>query len=207
MDLLDRTVEDWQRILAECGVRPSIAVRWAPTFNEQLRGDAFSAGEEELDDFLGQVLHESGLLTATVENLNYSAEALMRVWPHRFDEARAQACAHNQLAIAQAVYDGRMGNTKPGDGYCYRGRGLIQITGHDGYEAAGAALGVDLLADPDKLAEPDMALRSAIAWWEGHIPDSCLNDCVKVTKRVNGGTEGIAHRKQLTEAAWRALNA
>lgn len=209
MELKERSPEQWARILTDCGVRATTAAEWAPIFAQELTADALSAGEAELDDFLGQVLHESAMLERMEEGLAYSAARLCAVWPHRFPTTLdASPYAHNPERLANHVYANRMGNgdEESGDGYTFRGRGLVQITGRDGYTAASEALGVDLVDDPDQLTVPAMALRSAVAWWEGHVPDECMGDCVRVTKRVNGGTEGIAHRKTLTEAAWRALN-
>lgn len=81
--------------------------------------------------FIAQVGHESGQLTRMVENLNYSADRLRAVWPNRFDAALAAQVARKPEQIADIVYAGRMGNTLPGDGWKYRGRGLIQLTGAD----------------------------------------------------------------------------
>lgn len=206
MSLTPRTEQDWDRILTACGVEARKAVAWAPVFADQLQGDALSLGEEELDDFLGQVLHESGMLRATVENLNYSAEGLCKTWPTRFStlEIAAQYARHPE-EIANKVYGGRMGNCKPGDGWRYRGRGLVMVTGLDGYRHLSGVTGIDLVLNPEQLEQPDMALKTAILWWEGRVPDEFINDLAKVTRRVNGGTIGIAHRQQVTEAATAAL--
>ncbi|WP_130926161.1 glycoside hydrolase family 19 protein, partial [Pseudomonas extremaustralis] len=91
--------------------------------------------------FIAQVGHESGQLTRLVENLNYSADGLMKTWPSRFDLVRATACARKPEQIANVVYADRMGNAGPGDGWKYRGRGLIQVTGKTNYAACGEALG------------------------------------------------------------------
>lgn len=201
-------MKDWLAILQRCGVRPATAARWAPVFTAEI-GDGlrFSAGESELDDFLGQILHESGMLERVEENLSYSAERLMSVWPSRFPTLEAAApYARNPALLADKVYGGRMGNTQQaGDGWRYRGRGLMQITGRENYRRTGAALGVDLEGDPDQLAQPKMALRASIAWWERNIPDAVMGDLVNVTRRVNGGTNGIQHRADVTRLAAQAL--
>jgi putative chitinase len=204
--LRERSQADWDQILTACGVAPLVAAKWAPFFADQLQGDALSLGEEELDDFAGQVLHESALLTATEENLNYSAHALRATWPTRFpDDGTAERFAHHPQEIANYVYGMRLGNVYSGDGWKFRGRGLVQCTGRDAYAHLGCLMGLNLVDEPDLLAEPEYALRSAILWWEGHVPDTCINDLVRVTKRVNGGTIGIAHRGAVTEAARTAL--
>ena len=199
----------WLSVLRACGVAPDVAARWAPVFVAECQPERFSAGAEELPEFMGQILHESERLQHTVESLNYStAERIRAVWPRRFPTvADAAPFVRNPVALGDRVYGGRMGNTKPGDGYRTRGRGLIMCTGVDGYRFLGGLLGVDLLADPDKLAEPAMALRGAIRWWEAKVPDSALRDTdiVAETRRVNGGTIGLADRQALTMAARRAL--
>jgi len=87
--------------------------------------------------FVAQVGHESGQLRRLVENLNYSADALRKTWPNRFNSELANAVARKPEQIANIAYGNRMGNTAPGDGWKYRGRGLIQITGKDNYRACG----------------------------------------------------------------------
>jgi len=87
--------------------------------------------------FVAQVGHESGQLRRLVENLNYSADALRKTWPNRFNSELANAVARKPEQIANIAYGNRMGNTEPGDGWKYRGRGLIQITGKDNYRACG----------------------------------------------------------------------
>lgn len=202
-----RKAADWVRILVQCGVKAVTAARWADVFAAEVGAGKFSAGDAEIDDFLGQVLHESGMLERLEENLNYTrAERLCEVWPTRFKTAGdAEKFVRNPAALANKVYGGRMGNTDPGDGYRYRGRGLIQVTGRDNYAAVARATGLDLLANPDMLAQPAIALRASIAWWEGRIPDAAMGDVKRVTRLVNGGTHGLAHRKQLTEAAGKAV--
>ena len=194
---------DWLTILTACGVRPATAERWAPVFEAEIGPNTFSAGDAEIDDFLGQVLHESAMLERVEEGLTYTtAERICPVWPRRFPTAAdAQPFVRNPVGLANRVYGGRMGNTDAGDGWKYRGRGLLQVTGRINYAQVGKALGVDLLANPDLLAQPVTALRASIAWWEGNVPDSAMGDIVKVTKRVNGGTVGLQHREKVTRAA------
>ena len=114
-----------------------------------------------------------------------------------------------ELASGDA-YEGRrdLGNTAPGDGRRYKGRGLIQITGRANYAACGAALGLDLLAQPELLEQPANACRSAAWFWRTHglneLADS--GDQVKVTRRINGGTNGLAERLALFSVARRVLS-
>lgn len=200
---------DWFAILSRCGVAGPTASRWAPIFDAGIRPGTFSLGSAELDEFLGQVLHESANLERLVESLTYtSAERICAVWPRRFPTpASAQPFVRNPEALANLVYGGRMGNTAPGHGWMYRGRGLLMITGLDGYRATGAAIGVDLVRDPDKLAQPAIALRAAVAWWEDRIPDRLLgDDDIRAERRlVNGGEVGLAECQRITRAARLAL--
>lgn len=200
---------DWFAILPRCGVAASTAARWAPIFAAEIRPGTFSLGNAEVDEFLGQILHESGNLERTVESLTYTtAERICAVWPRRFPTpADARPFVRNPEALANLVYGGRMGNTAPGHGWLYRGRGLLMITGLDGYTATGSAIGVDLVRDPDKLAQPAIALRAAIAWWEDRIPDRLLgDDDIRAERRlVNGGEIGLADCQRITRAARLAL--
>ena len=110
--------------------------------------------------FLAQIGHESGGLRITEENLNYSAQRMMQVWPSRFPNlASTNGLAQNPQALANKVYGGRLGNTGPNDGWNYRGRGFIQITGKDGYREVGAIASFDLVRTPDMANDPANALR------------------------------------------------
>jgi len=106
---------------------------------------------------------------------------------------------------AQRRYEGRkdLGNVQPGDGYKFRGRGLIQTTGRDNYRATGEALGFDLLTTPELLGQAQLAAHSAGWYWKSRglneIADT--GDFIKVTKRINGGTNGLADRQALYAAA------
>lgn len=196
------TQNEWFSLLIRMGVAEGTARKWAPIFASEIKPGTFSMGVDELSDFLGQILHESGRLERVVENLNYSAERLMAVWPSRFPtHAGAQLYARNPPKLAEKVYGGRLGNDTPGDGARYIGRGLLQVTGKDNYRAVGQAIGVDLVHTPELLAQPDIALRASIAWWEARIPDPAMGDVKRVTKIVNGGTHGLADRQALTDKA------
>lgn len=160
--------------------------------------------------FLAQVGHESSHLCATVENFNYGAERLQVVFPKYFPTREtAEAYARQPMRIASRVYALRMGNGGEGtrDGWNYRGRGLIQITGKDAYTACGQALGCDLLANPQFLEAPPLAARSAAWWWKAHGCNELADagDQVRVTRRVNGGTNGLAERLALFAVAQRVL--
>jgi len=158
--------------------------------------------------FIGQCGHESNNFRTLEENLYYSANALMRVWPSRFpDNDVAEKYANKPEKIANKVYAGRMGNTEDGDGWKYHGRGLIQLTGKDNYTRCGEALGIDLVNNPDLLLEPEFAAASAGWFWRKHGLNQLadLGDWVAITKRINGGIHGIDDRVARTNNALAVL--
>ncbi|WP_130872437.1 glycoside hydrolase family 19 protein [Pseudomonas bubulae] len=156
-------------------------------------------GLKRVAAFIAQVGHESGQLTRLVENLNYSADVLRKTWPSRFDVELAKAVARKPEQIANIAYGNRMGNTVPGDGWRYRGRGLIQVTGKNNYRACGEVLGLDLIAQPELLEKPQHASMSA-AWFWATNGLNTLADAGKfdaITQRINGGQTGAADRQAL----------
>ena len=155
-----------------------------------------------LAHFLAQCGHESGGFRATQENLNYSAKGLMGIFKKYFPNASLAAQYERKPAkIAARVYGGRMGNGNEasGEGYKFRGRGYIQLTGKENYTAFGKSIGEDILSNPDVVSSK-YALLSA-AWFFSKnglhkIADSGASDAVvtQITKRVNGGTIGLPDR-------------
>ena len=137
--------------------------------------------------FLGQIGHESGELVWMEE-----------IWGPNDAQRRYEP----PTTLAQ-----RLGNTQKGDGFRYKGRGPIQITGRDNYRQMQHITGLPLLDEPDLLLEQEPALRASIAWWEESVPDELLGDVMRVTRVLNGGTIGLEHRQQLTQRAYRALEA
>jgi putative chitinase len=199
---------NWESILINLGIAPERVLKWAPLFDAHVRPERFSLGAAEIDDFLGQILHESQGLTRLEENLRYTTPSrICAVWPQRFTTlTSAVPFVSNPPALANKVYGGRLGNgADNGDGWKYRGRGLIMATGKENYAQLSDVLGVDLVAEPDLLAQREFALLSAIAWWEGHVPDGVMGDIKKVTRAVNGGQIGLAERAELTDAARESL--
>ena len=152
--------------------------------------------------FLAQCGHESGGFRVTQENLNYSAKGLNGIFKKYFPtEAAAAAYARNPQKIANKVYANRManGSEASGDGYKFRGRGYIQLTGRDNYTQFGKAIGVDIPSNPD-LVSSKYALASAAWFWSKNglnkLADNGASDVVvtSITKRVNGGTIGLPDR-------------
>lgn len=154
--------------------------------------------KEEVAMFLSQLWHESGGFKRLSENLNYSADTLMRISGSAKKAGRAAveaAVAQGPAAIGELMYGGRMGNAQPGDGFKYRGRGLIQLTGKDNYAAASKELGVDLVNNPDMASDPLVALKIALWYWKKRVGSvGASGDVTAVTKRINGGTIGLADR-------------
>jgi len=159
--------------------------------------------------FIAQAGHESGQLRSLVENLNYSAEALLLTWPKRFTPQMAAAVARKPEQIANIVYASRMGNgpAVTGDGFKYRGRGLIQVTGWLNYQACGQALSLDLLTKPELLEQPVYAALSAAWFWSSNGLNE-LADAERfsaITQRINGGQNGAADRLEIYQRALKVL--
>lgn len=161
--------------------------------------------------FLAQCAHESGNFNFMVENLNYSADALDRVFPKYFKNAGRDAndYARNPEKIANVVYSNRMGNgdEESGDGFKFRGRGLIQLTGRNNYTLCGEALGVDLTEQPELLETPVGACLSAGWFWATNNLNDLADagDIKAMTKRINGGYIGLEDRIHHYEHAMAVL--
>ena len=196
------TAEQWRAALVQLGVPEYRVDPWAPVFADNMP----RMGRKSEAHFVSQVLHESGFLGRLEENLSYSAERLVAVWPRRFPTlGSARPYTRNPEALANYVYDGRMGNERLGDGWRYRGRGLIQITGKSNYALVQELTGMDLLDDPAQLTTPEPALLSALAWWGESLPEADDMSVEQVTRVVNGGLNGLDERKRLFERALRVL--
>lgn len=158
--------------LARCtGARIDRATEWLPHIEAAMQEFEINTPERQAA-FLAQIGHESGGLHWVVE-----------IWGP---------------TLAQSRYEGRadLGNTEPGDGTRFKGRGLIQTTGRANYIKTGEALGVDLVAQPERLAEPELAARSAAWFWQTHGLNELADagDFMRITRRINGGTNGYEDR-------------
>ncbi|MGE0350421.1 glycoside hydrolase family 19 protein [Hydrogenophaga sp.] len=164
--------------------------------------------------FLAQIVHESDGLARLEENLNYSASRLTAVWPHHFylppDDAGTREDAsqyeHRPELLANLVYAGRLGNgpSASGDGWRFRGRGLVQLTGRTLYTEAGEAMQIDLVNQPDLLLEPIQAARAAGWYWRRIDGNAAADQATpaafqRLTVAINGDLIGQDHR----EALWR----
>lgn len=168
--------------------------------------------------FLSQIGHESGGLVAVDENLNYSSEALQRVFRKYFPtKVLADQYARQPQRIANKVYANRMGNgdESSGDGWRFRGRGPIQLTGKNNYIAAGKALGLDLVSDPNSVCDPRIGSLVAAWFWSVNNLSRWADkgDNKSVSKIINAGNVSVAdsavhgmdHRMALYNAAIEVL--
>jgi putative chitinase len=154
-----------------------------------------------LAHFLAQCGHESGQFRATEENLNYSSKGLLGIFPKYFTASTAESYARKPEKIASKVYGGRMGNgiESTGEGYKFRGRGYIQLTGKDNYTRFAKFIGEDTVGNPD-LVKTKHPLASAAFFFDSNklwaICDRGADEAtvIAVTRRVNGGTIGLADR-------------
>jgi len=150
--------------------------------------------------FMAQIEHESGLKPIS-ENLNYSKSRLVEIFGKYFMGVNTDLYARQPEKIANRVYANRMGNGSEisGDGYKFRGRGFIQITGKDNYTMLSKDTRIDFLSNPDLLLQEANSMISALWFWNKNKLNELAdkNDIVGITKRINGGTIGIEHRKEL----------
>lgn len=196
------------------GISQALADMWFPHVAAAMREFGIDTPKRQAH-FLAQVGHESAGFTKTEEGLNYSESALNAMFGKRITPSQAKAYGRNsahpadQCMIASIIYANRNGNgsIESGDGYRYRGRGLIQITGRANYAALTGQLNADVVAKPELIAGDAMAARSAAAWWKNHglneLADS--GDVNRITRVINGGTNGIDDRRQRTERALEVL--
>jgi putative chitinase len=191
-------------------ISAGLATRWFPHIAAAMREFGITSPADKAM-FIAQVGHESGGFTAVAENLNYTPAALVSTFGKRITQQQADALGRTtthparQDAIANLVYSKRLGNSAPGDGWKYRGRGLIQITGLDNYRTCGAALKLDLVTSPQLLEQELHAARSA-AWF--YTSKGCMAygaDVNRVTRIINGGLNGIDDRKLRYNKARAAL--
>lgn len=212
--------------LVAAGIKRDMAERWLPHVQSAMARFGIES-ERQVAAWLAQTAHESGGYTALVENLNYRAPTMAMCWPARFGVKNpdgtwakdpkgarvpnkfALALERKPEMIANVVYASRMGNgpTESGDGWKYRGRGLKQLTGRENYTKCGQALGLDIVANPDLLLEPEGAALSATWFWSvnkcGALADA--DDFVGLTKRINGGTIGLEDRQRRYKAVLASL--
>lgn len=166
----------------------------------------FKMTPERAAHFFAQTAHETGEYKSFSENLNYSADGLKKIFPKYFPGTLSESYARNPEKIANLVYGNRMGNgaETTGEGYKFRGRGALQTTGKSNYQALANYLKKpEIMTNPD-LVSTDYAFESAMYFFDSNklwaICDQGVNDAsiLSLTKRINGGTNGLDHRKALT---------
>ena len=161
--------------------------------------------------FLAQIIHESGHLKYNQENLNYSAKALRSVFGKYFPtDALAEQYARKPEKIANRVYANRMGNgdEDSGDGWLRRGRGLIQLTGTDNYKACSKALNIDLMKNPDLIvSNAEVCVKTACWFWSSKRLNEWADkdDIITITKKINGGYNGLEDRTKILNTAKKVL--
>ena len=196
--------------LAKLGINPD----WLPWLQKTC--DRYSINNVNRQSaFLGQCMHESNSFKVLQENLHYSTNGLKSVWGSRFPTNEiADKYANHPDMIANKVYANRMGNgdEESGDGWKYRGRGIIQCTGKDLYKTLSNALNIDLISDPDMLLEMPYASMSAGWFWNkkglNDLADQNNYETTKeMTKRINGGFNGLDDRILKIEQAKKVLTA
>jgi putative chitinase len=201
-------------LMAATGASREHSARFLPFLQETCERYEINT-PKRIAGFLSQIGHESGGLARLEESLNYSVDALLKLFGrHRISEdqarryGRAPGQAANQEMLANILYGGdfgrkNLGNINPGDGWRFRGRGLKQLTGRSNYTRCGKAIGVDLSAEPERLLEPRYAAQSAGWFWAVNDLNSLADrgDVGEMTRKINGGQNGLAQRQALYQVA------
>lgn len=201
---------DIQMLLENLGAHdPAI---WAEAMLPAMREREINT-PRRIGAFVATCMVESAGFSKLFEDLRYRPETLLRMWPSHFTPAQAyqwgQSGAHvaDVQAIANAAYGNRMGNLSPGDGWAFRGRGIVQLTGRAEYRAAGAALGLPLEARPDLAVQPPVAARIAAWYWATHGCNAMADrgDIASWRAAVNGGENGLGEAEVIYQHAERAM--
>jgi len=190
--------------------RLGIGVEWVSALNDTFAKFNIVSVRQQAA-FIGQCAHECGNFRTLEENLNYRAATLMKLWPKRFPTLEiANSYEKNPKKIANMVYSNRMGNRDEasGDGYRFKGRGCIQLTGHSNYYHASQSCGVDFVINPDLVATPQYAAMTGGWFWSTHNCNALAEaqDWIGLTKKINGGTIGLDDRIKRTDQAVAVLS-
>jgi predicted chitinase len=193
-------------MLKEMGVSDHDAEQYIEDLEQILPKYGIADSKVRLAHFFAQILHESGCMRFDTENLNYSSDALRRVFGKYFrTKEEADAYARKPEKIANRVYANRNGNggEETGEGWKYRGRGLIQLTGKDNYRAFASWIGDPRVLDEPDLVSSEYAVHSAVFYWDRNGLNQLADrdDVVALTRRINGGTNGLSHRRELLNKA------
>jgi putative chitinase len=186
--------------LKQVGVAPTVAEAWVTPLNDTCAKYQINTILRR-QHFLAQILHESGMLRLVVENLNYSEAGLLSYFGKYFNSSNVTGYAKQPIKIASRVYANRMGNGDEAsqDGWKYKGRGAIQITGKEMYKLCGSSLKIDLIAQPQLLEAPQYAAESAGWFWDYKALNALadVNNILEITRRINGGENGLQNREAL----------
>lgn len=201
------TTDQLQQIMPRCDIKT-----WVSSLNMAMRTYSIDLSPQRMAAFLAQVAHESGECTRLIESLNYSTpERICAMWPSRFQTVEsARVYVKNPELLANKVYSGRMGNDAPGDGYKYRGRGLFQITGKANYMAAGKALSLPIIYHPQYVEQPNVAALTAAWFWDksglNYLANQDTDQAFEaITRKINGGNNGMRERKAYWDLAKKVL--
>ena len=204
-----------QKFILAAGITPALGDKWFPHILEAMNKFGIDTPKRQAH-FIAQIGTESGGFRSVQESLNYSVAGLA-IFGTRLTSAQREQLGRKpgeaalspkrQEAIANLVYGGRYGNDLGGDGWKYRGRGLKQITFRDNYAACGKALGLNLIDNPGALTEDRYAALSAGWFWQSNGCNAFADagDVAGLTRRINGGANGLEDRKARTRIAEAAL--
>lgn len=181
---------------------------WSDSLNDAMDRFEIMASRERVAAFLAQIAHESGECSCLEEKLSYTAKRLTEVWPKRFPTLeRALPYERQAEKLANYVYAKRLGNgdVLTGDGWRFRGRGLLQVTGRANYRSVARALALPLEAEPELLSKPQTAALSAAYYWhsrglnelaDDRNDDDDDEDFVTISVLINGGRAGLESRRR-----------
>lgn len=188
------------------GISAELAARWFKPITDAMAEFGIVTPTQQAM-FIAQTGHESKGFTTLAESFNYTPEALLSTFGNRISKDQAALLGRTadhparQEAIANLVYQGRYGNKLPGDGWKFRGHGLIQVTFLDNHKACGKALGLDLVANPDLLLIDTNAARSAGWYWQSRNIALVGSDVREATKRINPALHALDQRRERYERA------
>jgi putative chitinase len=191
-------------------LKPQTRDGWVAAMQPPMTSSGILANNNRIAAFTGEVAYESGGFVDVIENLNYSAARMMQVWPTHFTSLeQAQGYAYQPEKLANHVYASRNGNgdEASGDGWLFRGRGLIQLTGRANYTAFAAAMKRALADTTDWVSTDEGAAAAACWFWSTRSLNTAADtfDIETITRRINGGTTGLQTRIALCNAALHAL--
>ena len=199
-----------EQFAAAAGISAALTSRWLEPVTEAMERFSIIRPMDQAM-FIAQIAHESGGFTTLTESFNYTPQALQQLFSSYFTPQQAAAMgrtsehAAQQPQIAEQLYGKRLRNLSPVEGWIYRGRGLIQITGRENYFRCASGIGLPLLSYPDLLIK-DLPAALSAAWFfvsQGCL--ACSGDLVKVTEIINGGSHGLADRAERLQTALTVL--